>query len=78
MIVIIGQYQGSNIEGSVDDAVRAICWQFTVRSYLRGFFVGLDRAIYFPGGLILMCTMMLCGSYINLGTKNTLGVIMIS
>ena len=42
------------------------------------FLVGLDREIYFPGGLILLCTMLLCGSYINVGTKGTLGVIMIS
>ena len=30
---------------------------------LQRFLVDLDRAIYFTGGLILMCTMLLCGSY---------------
>ena len=42
------------------------------------FLAGLDRAAYFPSGVILMCTMLLCGIYINVGTKGTLGVIMIS
>ena len=44
----------------------------------RGFLVGFDRAIYFPSGVILLCTMLLCGSYINVGTKGTLGVIVTS
>ena len=32
--------------------------------FLGGFFVSLDRSIL-PGGLILLCTMLLCGSYIS-------------
>ena len=44
----------------------------------RRFLVGLNREIYFPGGVIFMCTMLLCGSYVNVGTKGTSGVIMIS
>ena len=42
------------------------------------FLVGIDIAIYFPGEIILQCTMLLCGSYINVGMKGTLNVIMIS
>ena len=42
------------------------------------FLVGLDRAIYFPSGVILLCTMLICGRYINVGTKGTLDVIIIS
>ena len=41
---------------------------------LGGFFVGLDRAIL-PCGVILLCNMLLYDSYINVGTKGTLGVI---
>ena len=46
--------------------------------FLGGFIVSLDREIYFPGGVMLLCTMMLCGSYIKVGTKVTLGAIMIT
>ena len=78
LLVIIGQSWGSNLEGSVDFFVRASCSWFTVWSYLRGFFVVLDRAIYFTGGVILLCTILLWGSYINVSTKGALGVTMIS
>ena len=44
----------------------------------RRFLVDLDREIYFPGGLILLCTMLNCGRHINVGTKGTSGVMMIS
>ena len=39
---------------------------------IRGFFVGLYRAIL-PGGVILLCTMLLCGSYINVGYEGYFG-----
>ena len=42
------------------------------------FLVGIDRAIYFPFWVILLCIMLLCGSYIHVATFGTLGVIMIS
>ena len=44
----------------------------------RRFLVGINRAIYFPGAVILLFAMLLCGSYINVGTKGTSGVMMIS
>ena len=40
--------------------------------FLGGFFVSLDRSIL-PGGLILLCTMLLCGSYINSGYERYFG-----
>ena len=37
--------------------------QFTVRSYLRGFLLILIEQYIYPGRVILLCTMLLCGSY---------------
>ena len=39
--------------------------------FLGGFFLGLDREIL-PGGVILLCTMLLCGGYINVGYEGYL------
>ena len=49
------------------------------RQILPGrFLVDLDRSIYFPSEVILLCTMLICGRYINVGMKVTLGIIMMS
>ena len=36
----------------------------------------IEQNIY-PGGVILLCNIVLCGSYINVGTKGNPSVIMI-
>ena len=38
----------------------------SLSKFLGVFSVGIDREIYFPSGEILLCTMLLCGSYINI------------
>ena len=99
--MIRGQSRGSDLEGSVDFYVCAICLLLleslkdpilrvplsflsaqaaceSLSDLTRRFLVDLDREKYFPGGLILLCTMLNCGRYINVGTKGTSGVMMIS
>ena len=40
--------------------------------FFGGYVVGLDRAIL-PSGVVLLCTMLLCGSYINIGYEGYFG-----
>ena len=54
-----------------------ICLRFTVRSYLEGFLLIFIEQYIYPDRVILLCTMLLCGIY-NIGTKDTLGIVIIS
>ena len=72
LLVQCGKYRGIRSWGFRWFLLSAQADRDPSYDFLGGFFVGLDRAILY-GGVILLCTMMLYGSYINVGYKGYFG-----